>query len=178
MKLPWNNGVLLVAIDPAQLVTGIAWSGQDAEGKPLEGTRRFGDILDAAQLGKLLEALKTSCAFTSVRVAVEYPKWNAGASPVVRAAANTYIRLVRSVFGSKVDVVRVDPNEWHRLFGFKDRAASQTTKDFSLHLAERVYGWVCEGQHDRADAALILEWLKCNPVQPRTSAVKRKRKSK
>lgn len=173
---PWEKGVLILAVDPAQLVTGLAWSTADAEGRPLQGTASFGDILESADMEKHLRRLVEASVHERVWVAVEYPRWNAGASQVVRAAANTYVRLLRRVFGSKLEVVKVDPNVWQRAFSFSGRRAGQTTKEYSLFTAERVYGWVCEGIADRADAALILEWLRANPIPPKAPKSKKRKK--
>lgn len=173
-SFPWEQGVLYIAIDPAQRVSAVAWRGTSKEsGRISCGTAMTPDILDAHEVEKLLRRIGDDFLWDRVVLGVEYPTWNVGASQTVRAAANSYIRLVRRVF-PKVDVVRVDPNKWQATFSFKNRKAGQSTKDFSLWVATTVYGWAVGGEHDRADAALILEHVRANPPAPKPKKVKKK----
>lgn len=148
---------MYIAIDPAQKVSGVAYSGIDAQGERVTGTASINDILDAGEICELLGRLKADCVFETVTVGVEYPFWNAGAAQTVRAAANTFIRLVRRVFDKPL-VVRIDPNQWQNFFQYRARGP-QSTKSFSLTLVNTVYGWNLEN-HNEADAALILEYLR------------------
>ena len=162
---PWEEGALTLAIDPAQLVTAIAWMGRSPDGGIVRGVTSIGDILEAGKITRLLESLGDTVKFDRVVLGVEYPRWNAGASQTVRSAANTYIRLVKKVY-PKVRVRKIDPNEWQALFGFRARAKGVSTKDHSMWIATRAYGWKIDGIHDRADAALILEYLRQNHPKP------------
>lgn len=177
MNFPWEEGVLLFAVDPAQRVSAVAWKGVSREtGRNIAGSKRVGDILDSHEMEAVLRQVSEKVIFSRVWLAVEYPTWNAGASPVVRAAANAWIRLFRRVFPSgTLDVVRVDPNKWQRALGFRDRQAGTSTKDHALFLCQKVYGWAVENDPDRADASLILEWLRANPPQPKVKKPRRKR---
>lgn len=178
MAYPWENGVLQIAIDGAQKVSAVAWAGVDKKtGNAIRGSFRSPDILDAAEVEAKLQAVAAKCSYTSVRAAVEYPRWNAGASQTVRAAANAYVRLLRRVFPGVV-IEKVDPNVWQGKFGYRNRSAKQSTKEFSIFLAEQAYGWRVDGDHDRADAAMILEWLRQTPPaqpKPKKKKVSRKR---
>lgn len=177
MNFPWEEGVLLFAVDPAQRVSAVAWKGVSKEtGRNTSGTRRVGDILDAHEMEAVVRQVSEKVIYTRVWLAIEYPTWNAGASPVVRAAANAWIRLFRRLFPSgTLEVVRVDPNKWQGALGFKSRAAGVSTKDHSIWLCQKVYGWAVEGDSDRADAALILEWLRTSPPQPKVKKPRKKR---
>lgn len=177
MNFPWEEGVLIFAVDPAQRVSAVAWKGVSAETKRnFAGTRRVGDILDSHEMEQIVRSVSEKAIYTRVWLVVEYPTWNAGASPVVRAAANTWIRLFRRIFPSgTLDVVRVDPNKWQGALGFRDRQSRTSTKDHSLFLAQKVYGWAVEGDPDRADASLILEWVRSNPPQPKVKKPRKKR---
>lgn len=173
---PWEEGVLFIGFDPAQRVSAVAWRGRSKEsGKVVQGSRLTPDILDALQVERTLRAVGEEIDHQKVWVAIEYPRWNAGASQTVRAAANTYVRLIRRVF-PRAEIVKVDPNQWQGFFDFKNRPPGQSTKEFSVWVATRAYGWSISEEHDRADAALILEWLRANP--PARKAKPRPKKKK
>lgn len=176
-QFPWEVGVLILSIDPATKVSALAWRGQNKEGKIVCGSCQVEDILDSDKIEVKLRQIAGAFIYEKVWVAVEYPGWNAGASQTVRATANIYVRLVRRVF-PKVEVVKVDPKVWQGHYDFKNRMPGQTTKEFSLWVCQNAYGWAVEGQHDRADAALILEWLRVNPPAPKPKTKKPTKKKK
>lgn len=164
MNIPaYAKETLLLGIDGTQKVTGIAWLGVSRlTGRAVVGTEQIDDILDSKEAEELFRDLSEELVFSKVWVAVEYPRWNAGASQVVRAAANSYVRLIKRVF-PKAEVVKIDPNKWQGFFSFKARPQGLTTKDYSLWLADKAYGWPVGKSHDRADASLLVEYLKANP---------------
>lgn len=172
----WEDGVLLIAVDPAQKVSAVAWRGRSKDtGRAVQGTKLVADILDSSQIDKVIRSASQGLDFQKVWIAVEYPKWNAGASQTVRAAANTYVRLLRRIF-PRAEVVKVSPEVWQGFFQFKNRPPTQSTKDFSLWLATKAYGWAVGAEHDRADAALILEWLRANPPAPKPKQKSKRKK--
>lgn len=162
---PWELDILYVSVDPAQRTSAFAYQGYDEEGRRHRGAFHISDIRFAAIAQDHLEALPTFLKFKQIVVAVEYPTWNAGASQVVRGAANTFIRLIKDIYaGRKVVVKKVDPNEWQRTFCYKDRSKKQTTKEYSLFLALKIYDWKVT-THDEADAAMILEHIRYIPPE-------------
>lgn len=163
---PWEKDVLLLTCDPASLRSAFAYSGFDAGGARVRGVFRVDDLRHASLVEENLRLLSSTCVFSKVVFVVEYPTWNAGASPVVRAAANVWIRLVKSFFPRKVEVRKVDPNVWQKTFDFRGRPSPQSTKDYSLFLALSVYKWGVETT-DEADAALILEHSRAIPPAPK-----------
>lgn len=150
---------LLIGIDPAQKRSAVSYRGTSRKTKKVtKGVKAIVDILDSSDIESLLHVLNDHYICDRVCVAVEYPKGNFGSSQTVRAAANTYIRLVKRVW-KKAEFTKVEPKTWQHQFGFKDRG-KMTTKEFSLFICEKAYNWDLDGDHDKADAVLILEWLK------------------
>lgn len=152
----WERGVLYIAIDGAQLKSALAYQGFLPSGDRVRGVIRCDDIRHIATTEATLKGIAESLVFRRVVLAVEYPMWNTRSAPTVRAAANAWIRAIKSTFPRKVEVRRVDPNEWQNTFQFRRRSPDVSTKEYALWLATKVYGWAVE-TGDEADAALILE---------------------
>jgi hypothetical protein len=172
---PWEDGVLLIAVDPASLCSAIAWRGKGKDGGVIRGVTSISDIIQIGKIDELLRSLDQVIDFDRVVLGVEYPRWNAGAAQTVRSAANTFIRLVKGIFPRKVQVSKIDPNEWQALFGFRSRAKGITTKDYSRWVSETAYRWEIGKDHDKADATLILEYLR---TEARSKMLPKKRKTR
>ncbi|MEQ1761591.1 MAG: hypothetical protein ABL984_00465 [Pyrinomonadaceae bacterium] len=170
---PWEVDVLYLAVDPAQLKSAFAYSGIDSEGNRKRGVFRVDDIRYASTVEARLVEISEGLVFSKIVLLVEYPKWNAGAAQTVRAAANVWVRLVRDLFPRKVEVRKIDPNEWQKTFSYRGRAEGTSTKDYSLWLARKAYGWEVETS-DEADAAMILEHGRTTPPTPRKKSVRKK----
>lgn len=160
MRLPWDEGTVYIGGDCSQLRTGIAWRFIGADGQPRVGTHVLGDISGSSALGPLIERVLAGAPYKRVILAVEYPHWNKNASPVVRAAANTIVRVVKARF-KRVRVIKVDPNNWQRTM--LQGAPGETTKERSIFVAENALGYVTGNDADRADAACILEYVRRGP---------------
>lgn len=154
---PWEVGVLMVAVDPAQLRSAVALRGQAPDGSVQKVLLRADDIADIRDVVAQIEAFAKGVAFDRVFAVVEYPTWGGHGTHAVRAAANAYIRQLKAAYPRKLTVAKVDPNDWQKQFCHRARPGSQTTKDYSLWLATKAYGWAPETA-DEADAALILEY--------------------
>jgi hypothetical protein len=171
---PWELDVLTIGIDAAQRSAAVAWIGRTAEGEIVRGVESIGDIVEAQRIEHRFEALAQTLSFRRVVVAVEYPRWNAGAAQTVRAAANAYVRLARRAFPRRASVRRIDPNEWQAAYSFRSRGAGVDSKQYSTFVARTAYGWDVRNDHE-ADAALILEYARANPLgnPPKKSSRKR-----
>lgn len=165
-RFPWERDTLYIAVDPAPRQSGVALSGYDAGGYRYRALFHVGDLVEAGLADERIRSVATHVTFTRVVLLVEYPRWNVGAAQSVRVAANMWVRLIKAIFPRRVDVRRVDPNEWQSTFDFRRRASSQSTKDYSIWLATRAYGWT-PVTADEADAALILEHGRVTPPAAR-----------
>jgi hypothetical protein len=171
---PWESGTLYIAVDPAQLRSGFAYSGFNSKGERVRGVLRVDDIRYASEVESRFVIIASGLDFSKVVLAIEYPKWNAGASQTVRGAANVYIRLFKSIFPRIMEVRKIDPNEWQKSFNYRGRPTGQTTKDYSFWLATQAYGWWEVMTSDEADAAMLLEYARITPPTPRKKPVKKK----
>jgi hypothetical protein len=154
---PWEVGVLMVAVDPAQLRSAVALRGQAPDGSVQKILLRADDIADIRVIMGQIEAFAQGVAFSRVFAVVEYPTWGGHGTYAVRAAANAFIRLLKEAFPRKLTVVKVDPKDWQKQFSFRDRPKGHDTKEYSFWLADKAYGWAPETP-DEADAALMLEY--------------------
>lgn len=173
---PWEEGVVYIAVDPAQKKSAFAWSLVAPDGKREKGVFRVDDISWAQIVRDRLRQIVDPSQYPKRRIVllVEYPKWNAGAAQSVRAAANVWVRLFKDLFPRKVEVRKVDPNEWQATFSYRGRAKGQSTKDYSLWLSTKAYGWTVETE-DEADAAMILEHGRTTPPTARKKPVRKKK---
>lgn len=170
---PWEVGAIYVAVDPAQKKSAFAWSGYDSDGNRRRGLFHVNDIRYASTVESRFSEIADVLVYSKIVLLVEYPKWNAGAAQSVRAAANVWIRLFKDLFPRKVEVRKVDPNEWQATFSYRARAEGQSTKDYSLWLSTKAYGWTVETE-DEADAAMILEHGRTIPPTPRKKSARKK----
>lgn len=166
MRYPWEEGILYVGVDPAQLKSAFSAQGFDRNQSRVRECFHIDDIRFAAWVGEWIIAFETKIEFKKVVLLVEYPTWNAGAAATVRAAANVWIRFFKDLYPRKVEVRKVDPNVWQKTFSYRDRPENLSTKEYSLWLSKKVYEWAVETE-DEADAAMILEHGRLTPPKTR-----------
>jgi len=162
---PWEENVLVIAVDPAQIRSGFAYRGRAADGLVVSGVFHVDDIRFANVVEDRLREIAEEVVFSKVILGVEFPCWNAGAAGTVRAAAHVWIRLVKALFPRKVRVSTIDPNRWQKEYNYRDRPSTWSTKEYSRWLAEKAYGWRVETD-DEADAVMILEYLRTHFPPP------------
>jgi hypothetical protein len=159
---PWEKGILVIAIDPAQIRSAVAMSGISAEGRRRTALMSASHITKVRALEPRIREFASACEFDRVSIAVEYPSWGGHGTAVVRAAANAYLEFMRDIFtGPRVQ--KVGPQEWQAMYDYRKRPSTQTTKEFSYWLA-LAYGWSPK-THDEADAALILEFARAQGAE-------------
>lgn len=170
---PWEEGVLLIAVDPAQKKSAFAYRGRGRLSREVvSGVFHVDDIRYANLVEEQLSKIAEEVDFSKVVLGVEFPCWNAGAAGTVRAAAHVWIRLVKALFPRKVVVSKIDPNTWQGEFRYRDRPSIFSTKTYSVWIATKAYGWEIDTE-DEADAAMILEYLRTHfPAPPKKKSKK------